>query len=298
MEKKYGFLFIVVAATLWSLDGLLRRSLYSLPPTVVVLYEHIIGLVFLLPFALKHIPKLKTLDKKDIGAIIWIAFLGGVLGTVFYTTALGKINYIQFSVVILLQKLQPIFVILTAKLLLKEPITKNYLIWALVAMIGAYFISFPTLSINFQNDLPTITAALFAVAAAFCWGSSTSFNKYALRKVPSEFALALRFLFTIPLAFIFVLFTNSTPALTALSNSQLSTLVLIALSTGMVAMVIYFRGLKYTPARLSAIAELAWPVSALFIGYYFFHERLVLTQIVGAAILLFSMLKVTRLQKT
>jgi len=78
----------------------------------------------------------------------------------------------------------------------------------------------------------------------------------------------------------------------------LSTLVLIALSTGMVAMVIYFRGLKYTPARLSAIAELAWPVSALFIGYYFFHERLVLTQIVGAAILLFSMLKVTRLQKT
>ena len=50
--KSFGPLFIIIAALLWSLDGLLRRGLYSLPPSVVVFYEHLVGfaiLLFLIP---------------------------------------------------------------------------------------------------------------------------------------------------------------------------------------------------------------------------------------------------------
>jgi drug/metabolite transporter (DMT)-like permease len=49
----------------------------------------------------------------------------GALGTIFYTAALGKVQYVQFSVVVLLQQLQPIWAILMASFLLKEKIEKK-----------------------------------------------------------------------------------------------------------------------------------------------------------------------------
>ena len=59
-------------------------------------------------------------------------------------------------------------------------------------------------------------------------------------------------------------------------------LVAIALSTGMVALVIYYYGLKRTPARVSAICELTWPLSAVALDYVYFHKTLTATQWIGA----------------
>src|SRR3989344_2210171 len=59
--KQFGPLFIIIAALIWSFDGVLRRSLYSLPPAVIVFYEHILGAVILL-FLFKHwFPDLKKM---------------------------------------------------------------------------------------------------------------------------------------------------------------------------------------------------------------------------------------------
>lgn len=44
-----GSIAVVFAALLWSLDGFLRRELYSLPPAVVVFWEHLLGLIILAP---------------------------------------------------------------------------------------------------------------------------------------------------------------------------------------------------------------------------------------------------------
>ncbi len=297
MVKKYSFLFIILAAILWSLDGLLRRGLYSLPPIIVVLYEHIIGLILLSPFLISKLPKLKKLKRKELLVFLWIATLSGIGGTLMYTKALGQINYIQFSVVVLLQQLQPLFVIVFARLVLKEHISNKYLKWVLLSLAGAYFISFPNLSVNFTTDAKQISAAFLAVGAAFAWGSSTAFSRYALQTFPVVVATGIRFGLTIPLAFIFVYLMHAQSQLVALTQAQWLSLLGIALSTGMVAMLIYYRGLKFTQAKVSAIAELAWPLSALFIGYYMFHERLTITQIFGTAALLFSMLQITKLQQ-
>lgn len=294
MVKKYAVLFIILAAVLWSLDGLLRRSLYTLPPTVVVLYEHILGFLLLLPFVLRKRRELTTFKLKDTTSFIWIALLSGVLGTVLYTTALGKVHYIQFSVVILLQKLQPLFVILAARLVLKEKITKSYLLWAFVALGGAYLLSFPQLTINVSRDSQTIIAALLAMGAAFCWGSSTAVSRSALLKYSPVITLAIRFVFTIPFALIAVFLLGAQASLMSVSIDQWLSLGAISVSTGLVAMVFYYQGLAHTQAKVSAIAELAWPISAVIIGFVFFGERLSITQWMGAIVLLFAMYKVTR----
>src|SRR6185503_13126034 len=98
----FGPLFVIIAALLWSFDGLLRISLYSLPPAVIVFYEHLLGAIVLLFLSFKWVKDLKKMTKKEWIAISLVALFSGALGTIFYTAALGKINYSQYSVVVLL----------------------------------------------------------------------------------------------------------------------------------------------------------------------------------------------------
>ncbi len=292
MVRKYSFLFIVIAAILWSLDGFLRRTLYTLPSPVIVFYEHLIGFGLIFPFIVTQLKMIKQFNRAEWGAFAWISLLSGVGGTLMYTQALSRVNYISFSVVVLLQQLQPLFVIGTARLLLKERITKSYFVWAIAALTGAYLLSFPKLRVNFTQNREETTAALLAIGAAFAWGSSTAFSRFALSNYPVMLTTGIRFLLTIPLAFVAIFIMGNSPSLTAINSNQLTTLVFIALSTGLIAMLIYYRGLKYTRAKISAIAELTWPLSAVIIGFFLFSERLTLTQIIGSMILLISMYRV------
>lgn len=293
----FGPLFIIVAAILWSLDGLLRRSLYVLPPTVIVFYEHLIGFLILLPLLIPHYKTITKIKPKTWGAFAWITLLSSILGTLFYTAALGKINFIQFSVVVLLQQLQPIFVVFFAHLILKEKINKQFPIYVVVALIAAYMISFPNLQVNLETGQGTVIAALFAIGAAFAWGSSTAFSRYALLQLPSLVVTGLRFGLASALGLIFVFGFNNQTALTTLSQTQWLTLLAISLSTGMVALAIYYYGLKRTPAHISAICELTWPISAVVIDYVYFHKTLSTTQILGALILAAVIYKVSLMSK-
>ncbi|MES2970749.1 MAG: DMT family transporter [Patescibacteria group bacterium] len=282
---KYGSGAVIIAALLWSLDGVLRRNLYSLPPSVVVFWEHIFGLALITPIILSSLKAFKKLTRKQWVAITGVSFLSGALGTILYTAALGKIQYIPFSVVVLLQLLNPIFAVITAGLLLHEPLTKKFFGLAAVAMVGAYIVSFPGFTVNFSTGNGTLVAALFALGAAACWGTSTAFSKYALKDTSSLHITAARFGITPIFALMFVVLSGSTGSLTALTGTQLKYIVAITFSAGLVAMAIYYFGLKRIPASRSEMLELAWPLSAVFVGYAFLEQSLTLTQIVGALIL-------------
>lgn len=296
-KKNWAPLLVIFAAFLWSLDGLLRRSLYVLPPIIVVFYEHLIGFIILIPFLLKEIKEFKKMDKKSWGALFWISLLSSVLGTLFYTAALGKINFIQFSVVVLLQQMQPVFENLFGWFILKEKLTRGYLVWAALALVAAYMISFPDLTVNLTTGSGTLVAALLAVAAAFSWGSSTAFSRYALLKSSPIVTTGARFGLSVIIAFVMTFGFGVSQSLTALNTNQMLTLLVISLSTGMVALWIYYKGLQFTPVRVAAICELTWPLSAVFIGYFYLHQSLTLTQIIGSLVLLNSIYQVSLRKK-
>ena len=76
----FGPLFIILAAFLWSLDGLLRVSLYSLPPIVVVFWEHFIGFLILLPVLLPKWKEVASIKPRVWGAFAWVTVLSSILG--------------------------------------------------------------------------------------------------------------------------------------------------------------------------------------------------------------------------
>ena len=195
-----GPMFIITAALLWALDGVIRRHLYTLPPIIIIFFEHLIGLIILLPFVWKHVFKTRF-TKREFGLLVLISVLSGLLGTLWFTTALLKVNFISFSVVFLLQKLQPIFAITTASIFLKEKFERGYIPWALLALLSAYFVTFKNGVVNLETGEGTVIAALYALGAAFAWGSSTTFSKMLLGKVEPKVSTFYRFLFTIIIAF-------------------------------------------------------------------------------------------------
>ncbi len=218
--KLFAPYLIIIAALLWSADGLLRRNLYSLPPATIVLMEHLLGLIVLAPFLIKEFKGWIKLSQKTWFSVIAIALLGGTIGTIAYTAALGKINYINFSVVVLLQQLQPVFAISLAGLLLKERITKRFIGLAILAMIAAYVVSFPDLRVNLATGGGTVIAALLAVTAAFSWGASTVLGRYALKTVSFVSLSGLRFAFTSVLAFLFLYSTGDVSSINLLTGTQ------------------------------------------------------------------------------
>ena len=300
LKKILGFgpLFVIIAALLWSFDGILRITLYSLPPAVVVFYEHFLGAIVLLFLVKFWWGDLKKMTRKQWIAITIVSLFSGALGTILYTAALGLINYTQYSVVVVLQQqLQPTWAIGTAALLLKEKITKRFLGWAMLALVAAYMVTFKDLTVNLATGSGTITAGVFALLAGLMWGSSTAISKYVLNKVSFMTGTALRFYLAPVFAFLIVGFNRQLPSLFSLNTNQLITLILITFSTGLVALAIYYYGLKKTPARVTTICELVWPASAIFIDYVYFHKSLSLTQILGVIILLYAINKVAVYKK-
>lgn len=289
---------IILAAFLWGLDGILRRSLYSLPPITIVFYEHLIGLAILLPFLLRSI-RGEKLTRREWGAMFLVGTLSSVLGTLWFTTALLKTGFIAFSVVFLLQKLQPVFAIATAAVVLKEKITRNYVLWAGLALVAAYFVTFPEGKVNLTSGRDGLIAALFAIGAAFAWGSTTAFSRYALLNHSSTHISGLRFAIATVFALALMPFISGAApsSLATITGDQLWRLLAIALSTGMVALWIYYRGLKHTEAKVSTILELVFPMTAVFIDIFVYDTVLHWSQYLAAAILIYAVSRVSKLNK-
>ena len=119
--KKLAPLFVILGASLWGIDGIvLRPSLFTLHVSLVVFVESAIVAALLTPFFIKKFSTLKILNKNDWLAFAGVALFGGAIGTMAITKALFFVNYVNLSIVVLIQKLQPVFAILFALFLLRE----------------------------------------------------------------------------------------------------------------------------------------------------------------------------------
>ncbi len=288
MIRYLPHLAIIIAALLWSLDAFLRQSLYTLSPLLVITLEHGVGSLLFTPILIRNWGKLKRLKQTVWISLLWISILGGICGTYFYTKALSYVGYIDLSVVVLLQKFQPLFAVSLAAIVLKEKLSKRYLILALCAMIGGYLVTFGNDPIS-TGDNNTIIAALFSLLAAFCWGSSTVLGKQALIFLPYSVVTALRLIITTIVGALIIIYSGWSIIYSHISYEQWKTLLLIVISTGTVALFIYYYGLKKLPASHTTLFELFWPLSAVIIDWIIMGNPLSTHQLFGAIILLASM---------
>ena len=297
MQLIIGCLSVGLAASMWSADGIfIRPQFYKFPPALVVFWEHFFGAIIMLPFGIKYFQDIRSLQKKDWLAIGWICFLGGFLGTLFITKAFfAAVNLeVSFSTVVILQKLQPIFAILIARLLLREKMGKTFYLWATIAVVATYFIAFGKHGLHWQEIDFSHSAAFFAVMAAFSFGSSTVFGKRVVSDLDFKATTSLRFGFTALIALLYVSITGQIAQTSHFAPSHWLYFGLILCTSGAGAIFLYYYGLKKISASVATLFELFWPLTAILLDYLIYGHTLSPVQLVGCGVLILALSFIVR----
>lgn len=289
-----GAMAICVAATLWGLDGVvLTPRLYSLNIGLVVFIFHALPFLLMNLFMYKEYKHIRDFTKDDILMFFLLSLLGGAVGTLAIVKALFLVNFKALTIVVLLQKLQPVFAITLAALLLGEKLKRNFLLWSALAITAGYFLTFGFHLPSIETHSNTALAAGFSLLAAFAFGSSTVFSKKVLRKFSFFTATFYRYAFTSIIMLLFVLSTGTLKSIPEITGFQWSIFVIIGITTGSGAIFLYYFGLTRIRAMLATICELCFPVSAILFDYLVNDRILSPLQWISAGVLIFAILKLS-----
>jgi drug/metabolite transporter, DME family len=287
---RFSVVLIAVAATMWASDTYFRAQLVGhLKPAQIVVIEDALISLFLLAFLLRGIPELRRLDRRGWIAIVLIAVGPQAVATILFTTSFSYGHYAETFV---LQQTQPLIAILLAWLILGERRRPWFWPAAGLAIVGVYLVVFAQNLTAPFSDLQhgRLEAGLYALGAAALWASGTVLGRFVLGKLSFTTTTAMRFTLALPVLILVVLVKYGGSAFAHYQSSDVLPFLGIALIPGFLALLLYYRALRSTPATLATIAEMAFPVAATFIASapppYGFNQPLYLPQFIGTALLI------------
>lgn len=275
-----GFLLVAAGAALWGTDAIFRRGLaLDLAAPVLVFLEHAVLVLMTLPILWIKRDQLRNLGRGDWIAAAVIGAGSSAVATILFTSAF---RYGDPTTPLLLQKLQPLVAVVGARLLLGERLLPRFAWFLLGGLAGAYLVAFPDPGVV---SVSALTPALFAMGAAALWGLGTVLGRRLAPKISFSLLTALRFAIGLPAAGLIVAVMGETEAVGAVSGTDIGGVVALAFVPGLVALMLYYNGLRSTPASAATLAELAFPLTATGINYLAFGTVLTASQWVGVALL-------------
>jgi drug/metabolite transporter, DME family len=276
LDRVPGVVLISLAAAMWGLDGLIRRPLSSSTSAFTIVFgEHVVLVALTLPLLVPAFRALWRAGPAYVAAGIVVGAGASAIATILFTKALFHGDFIT---VVVLQKAQPLIVVIGAWLVLGERPRPGFAWFLLAALAGLWLIALPhPLDPHARGLTPIVETS----AAAALWGLGTVFGRFLGRRLAFEQVTTVRFAFGL---------VASACALPIVGASAFSSvhdslwIAVLALVTGLFALGLYSYGLRRTPALLAALGELAFPVTAALVGIYAFGSSLRWTQWLGVAV--------------
>jgi len=285
-----------------NLSNALRLSGFS---SFIVAIEHIIGALILTPILMlsrgyRHfLNLLKSFESRELFSVAFVS-LGSGLGLFFFLISFALGNP---TVAILLQKSQPLITLLVAMLILGERPTKFYYVAAVIALIGIFLMSYEDL---IAGDFFNLMAALSSLVAAVFWGSNTVFGRILTDKADYWDITVFRYIggSIILIIFNLIIFNYTPDNFNSLTQSfatfpkliPIEMLGIIAilysalLTGGILPLALYYFGLRWSKASIGGLAELSFPLLAIFVNFVTLGYGLSGWQILGAFILFGSVM--------
>ena len=294
----YGPPLVALGAGLWGVETLYRVNLQKhFGPDVLVFFEHVIGVLILLPMLLWNWKAMQGLSRRAWSWILVSAVVGSAFGTVFFTASLARIN---ISVANVLLNLQPVWSVMVARYFLKERTAPGFPLWAALAMASGIVIGIEHFDAG-RFHVADPMGLLFVLGTILCWGTATVAGRALMMETPLGVAAPLRFIFGMlgTLAIVLVnghgaQMASQFPLLTdALILKEYLLLLLVA---GLTPLFFYFYGLKYTSAVAGAFCEMSQTLAALLITWGVMGQPLAMHQVVAAAVLMAAVVRINLLQ--
>ena len=271
-----GALLIALAAALWGTDALLRKPLAeSTQAATIVFGEHLVLVLLTLPLIPPALAAVRRAGARYLAAAVAIGVGASAIATILFTQAFVEGDPVT---PVVLQKIQPLVAVVGAWFILRERPRRNFGWFLAGGLIGTWLIAFPS---PFDIHVDAALPALMAIGAAVLWATGTVLGRLLATRLEFQHVTALRFAFGLPASAIAVLLVGA-PFTT--SGTDFAWIAALAIVTGLVALSLYYIGLRRTPAVIAALAELTFPVTAAAVGYFAFGAKLDTSQWLGVAI--------------
>lgn len=286
-----GTFFIMIACLTWALDTLIRYPLLGQGYSTlqIVLFEHLTLVVLTAPLLWRYRFVFKNLTSLQFVSLFFIGGIGSAVGTLAFTQAF---HYLNPTVVILLQKLQPVIAILAAAWFLKEKIHRYFFYWSIMIIGGSCIMIWPDIqsltvsNLHYSQDMGNVFLGYaFTLLAVFAWGAATVCGRYLSEcDIPSNAIMSGRFLFGLLVLLAFAAYQPE--QIQAVSLTVTSSIALMAVLSGLLGMGFYYMGLKDTPVHIATLVEMTFPVFAAVINWSVLGIALNSYQIFGGLLLI------------
>jgi drug/metabolite transporter (DMT)-like permease len=301
--SRYGPWLVGLGAALWGTESAWRIPLNELfDARVIVFWEHVIILLMFLPVLIPKLRELPKVPTKTWGFLIFSGFAGSAVGTVFFTLALKNGNPTVVNVIL---NIQPVISTLGAFLLFHDRLTRQFFVYAAVAIIAGIFLSVEhpeLIGVSFKAAGLNIGTGYALICAVF-WGLSTVAGRGTMLGMSLRLASSMRvFVGLVCMTTILILFGQLNPAALwpakaqAHAGTAIGAFILLASVSGAIPLLIYFEGLRLTKASTAGYFEMMQTLAAVCITWGFFHAALRWHQVVAGLILMAAVTMVQKVQ--
>ncbi|SIS64383.1 DMT family transporter [Salimicrobium flavidum] len=278
--KFIGIGLVVLAAVFWGITGGIADILMSKgwDPLVISFYRGAVGLICFIIWFL-----LSLKENWIVSARLYVfSILAGIGVAGNFTFYFLAIEASSIAVAATLMYTAPVFVLLVSFLLKIE--RSNWFKWiciigvliGIVLLTGAYNVE--NLSTGFVGIVAGLAAGLSY--ALFIFG----FKKAAAIGKPQMILTSAFFAFSVILFFL----TDRKELTDVLSSSDLGWFILLGLVGAGVSFIIYLIGVRRTTPSTASMVAMVEPITASLFGVLLLGDSLTLIQVVGMALILFT----------
>jgi drug/metabolite transporter (DMT)-like permease len=258
-NKSVQWAVLLFLSLIWGSSFILmKKGLESYSNMQVAAFRIFFSFIFLLPFIIRHIGAVK---RDNIRSLIIVGFVGFAIPAVLFTKAQTRIDS---SLAGMLNSLTPLFTLVVGLLIYRSPAKWINVAGLLIGLVGA-------LGLMWQGDLSVFRGinrfSLFVVAATLCYGINVNEVKYKLSGLTSIQITSLAFLFTGPIAGIYLLMTDLSPA-SAIPGHLLNLgyIALLALFSSVIAVIVFNQLIKQTTPLFASSVTYIIPLFAVMWG--------------------------------
>jgi drug/metabolite transporter (DMT)-like permease len=270
-----GYLYTLLAATLWGTSGVAAKFLFNtgLAPLQLVQIRVTLSVILLLGVFLLFNRTRLVISRRDLPYFLVFGILG-LAGS--QTTYYLTVSKIQVGPAVLIQYLCPVWITLYASLFQGEPISKKMGLALLLAVAGCYFVAggyrFDLLKLNREGVMIGVISSFFV---AF-------YSLYAEKGLKRYDAWTVLF-YGLATGTVFYLFLLP-PARMVTAGFTLKTWLLffyIAIFATIIPFALFFKGIERIRASRASITANWEPVMACLAAYLVLGETLEPLQALG-----------------
>ncbi|MDP2845802.1 MAG: DMT family transporter [Candidatus Methanoperedens sp.] len=267
-----GYGEIIIASILWGFAGILAKMISGMPAQSIIFYRvAFASIIFFIALLISGNLNLIKLGDKKIFLLLFAILQTGTMMAYFVSLLNASV-----SVAVLLLYTAPVYVTLFSPWLLKESSTKKGLIALVLSIAGIVLIVDPG-KLEFSRYSIGILAGIVA-------GITYAFQIMTSKYLSSTYSGYTQAFWGFVIAMLILLPIGTAPMDVVFRNMDY--LVLLAIFPTILAVSLYFNGLKKVRAQSASILGLIEPVSAVILAVLILGEQISTPQIFGGVLIL------------